>query len=301
MKQRSCRLWLFVALPISLFGVGPAVADSILVTSCPAVLDVPGGHYVLGGNLSCAGFQTQPAITISANDVRLDLDVFTLSGPGFGDGILVAPGVSRANIEGGGVTGFGVGIELGFNSSEARVSEMAVAQNAIGIHLQNSNENRIEGSTITGNRIIGVSLTASQNNRLQGNLITGNFFGCDLLDSSDNEISDNNISGNGATGVHVVAPGPTITAIGNRIRGNTLSGNGKIGVSIESFASGTMIEDNMANRNKEGIVLMGTGNTVKDNTALGNSISDLTDRNPNCDANIWEDNTFGTANQACIH
>ena len=51
-----------------------------------------------------------------------------------------------------------------------------------------------------------------------------------------------------------------------------------------------------------GIIVFGTHNTMRHNTALGNRNNfDLWDSNPNCFTSHWSHNTFGTASQPCIH
>src|SRR6266545_737630 len=116
-----------VGLTMVLLGAGAASgAPPIPVTTCPQNLTVAGGSYILTGNLSCVG----TALTISANDVKLSLNGFTLSGDGTGSGIEVGDFVAGARIREGTVVGFGNGIRLS-NATSVRVSNMVVTRNGM--------------------------------------------------------------------------------------------------------------------------------------------------------------------------
>jgi hypothetical protein len=69
---------------------GPAAAADIPV-NCGDTLSVPGGQYVLTGNLACPA---SPAVHITGNNVHFDLKGFTLSktGSATGTGIITAAG-----------------------------------------------------------------------------------------------------------------------------------------------------------------------------------------------------------------
>jgi parallel beta-helix repeat protein len=88
-------------------------------------------------------------------------------------------------------------------------------------------------------------------------------------------------------------------------------GNG-IGLQIGG-ANDNTVENNLVAQNADNGIVIRNGsmrNTVRNNTAVQNSLLpiagpnfgptfDLLDNNPNCDANVWLDNRFGTAFPAC--
>lgn len=76
--MRDCGLIqsIIVGLTIVVLAAGTiSGAPPIPVTTCPQNLNVAGGSYILTGNLICPG----TALTISANDVKLSLNGFTLT------------------------------------------------------------------------------------------------------------------------------------------------------------------------------------------------------------------------------
>ncbi len=93
-----------------------------------------------------------------------------------------------------------------------------------------------------------------------------------------------------------------------------------------NVGSNNVVVDNAANNNLGGIYVYGSNNQIFANTtnnnsagdgiwvlagALGNTLSgnkassnlpwDMEDDNPSCGTNIWLGDTFGAANQSCIH
>ena len=137
----------------------------------------------------------------------------------------------------------------------------------------------VSGSVVSGltadNNQVGIRAVLSDDSKLQSNT------------------ADNNIDGIEVFG-----------GTGNRVNANTTNNN-KAGSGIFLFHSttGTKVNGNTADNNQRGIAFQtgSTGNTIKGNTALGNSDDDLFDGNPGCDSNVWRGNDFGTANQSCIH
>lgn len=69
-------------------------------------------------------------------------------------------------------------------------------------------------------------------------------------------------------------------------------------------ANATALQGNNALHNgTHGIEVSSGSNshTFVANIAAGNVVFDLKDDNPNCANNVWQNNFFGTSNQACIN
>jgi hypothetical protein len=171
--MKRARLIVMALLALGALSVGahpqPASAvqgPPILVTSCPAILDVVGGHYILTGDLNCvntSGVINFAGVIIVAQDVHFNLNGFTISGDGTGVGIRVPYFSSGAHINGGTVTGFSTGIVV-------RGSLFGVEQSC-----------HVNGMTVTGNESLGIVLSFNTfGNIINGNTVLDN--GVDLYD-----------------------------------------------------------------------------------------------------------------------
>lgn len=95
------------------------------------------------------------------------------------------------------------------------------------------------------------------------------FFGI-IVESSEGDIAFNTMDGNGYDGLIVFGQR-------NHIRGNTALSNGEYGIRAR-----------------------GTGNLIERNRAQLNRRDDLFDEHTTCE-NLWQNNTFQSANLRCIH
>ena len=133
---------------------------------------------------------------------------------------------------------------------------------------------------------------------------------------TDTLIADNQVVGNGLDGIALF--GMTTR---NVVRNNSVVRNGFRGAvrgdGIRVFGFGNTIEANTAYQNAAGGVSVarrpptfgsfpatnpnGRGNTLRANTALGNGVFDLWDsnRNPDCDANVWTGNRGNLVSPPC--
>lgn len=146
-------------------------------------------------------------------------------------------------------------------------------------------------------------------------------------DGERNTILNNVVRNNGLDGIAVFADN-----FDHVIRGNTVSGNGffrqtaRRGSGIIVFNRSkriTVVGNTVTGNADNGITVRGpltiaggvpgaTDNVIRGNTAVGNVVLptiphrifgpafDLHDGNPDCDANEWFGNTYGTANQECV-
>jgi parallel beta-helix repeat protein len=288
-----------ILLAMALAGVlmaGHAQAQSTPVTSCGTILGAPGDYHLTGNLGPCSGH----GIEITANNVRLNLMGFTISGvspdlEGFCNtatpqhGIMVTGTASGVRITNGTVTRFVDGIV----ASNSQVTEMTAANNCFfGIHLSGSG-GLVETSLVTGNAIDGIAVAGATSSTVRSNRITDNGRYGILLSSgaNDNTIRDNDFTGNGVVtgegGAILVAFGDRTQILFNRATGNH---NGFI---VRS--SNNVVDGNNAGANTStGIAIdvqEGAGlNLIKNNTAVGNGFVDLIDANAGCGTNDWQPN-----------
>jgi len=244
-------------------------AGAAAITSCGALITTP-GTYVLANNLSCAG----TAITITADNVVLNLNGRTLTGTGTGSGVFAQGTVANPTLEGlrienGTVAGFDDGVFV-TEVPGARLTRMTARDNDIvGIEVMYSPGARVEGSTLTGNTR-GFYLYSCDGCRLTGNRVTDSeFFGLDLSGSTGARVEGNTWTGNGYDGIDLDG------AYGTRVGDNTITGNSRVGINVDSNS---------------------TGNRLEGNRASGN-IFDLADENHPACVNTWRGNKFVTDNE----
>lgn len=265
-------------------GATGAAADSKLTqATCPIVI-AESGDYRLETDLVCpAGVD---GIVILASNVRLRLDGHRIIGgelpptcnnsTGIRVGTLPGPMLSGIRVVGPStIEGFrnGFGAQ---NTVQSRVMSLTItvecASGSNGIRiLPPGGQWRIEENTVRGPADSTAGIGIGRN--VDGNVVVRNDVSntISLVGSSGNTIA-RNVANEG--GILVFG-----ASHDNEIHGNTAN-NGPFGLGLDIGA---------------------TGNDVTGNSAFGNSVFDLLDNNPACDSNRWEDNQFGTANQACIH
>jgi parallel beta-helix repeat protein len=236
-----------------------AAQAAIPVTQCGTTLIIPGGQYELVGNLNCA---VAPGVQIGASGISFDLKGFTITGPGFGAGIITAAGpwckaVTELSIFNGAVANFNAGIALcapyvaGGTPMYNAVSKMKLYRNADGIQVYNSNNNTIQVSEIFDNRGVGVRFSNAHDNRVVSNSIA------------------NNVSPNFSGGVYVPQSNR------NHFELNKLVRNGRFGFFIQNsdknvLYMNTVVETNVAGTPTTGIIVIGPnsqGNYLRGNTA----------------------------------
>ena len=175
----------------------------------PATLSRP-GRYKLSGNLRVpAGW----GIEVSANDVIIDLNGFTISATGTDAtvGVRATTGVDRTRVMNGTITGFSVYGILGLGVNFV-VQDMRAIGNSTAMQL--GTEGQVRNSTVANNTSIGIRCYRCL---IEGNIITGNVNGVFDSDAGGGVLLGNVIVGN--TGYGIVAPDPPLpkTGYGNNI------------------------------------------------------------------------------------
>jgi parallel beta-helix repeat protein len=187
------------------------VEPRMAITSLPYTISTSGSYYLVK-NLSHTGSGT--AITISANDVTLDLCGFELSGASSADGI--APG-GRSNviIKNGTIRGFN------FQINEANsVSKNLVIRNINGSGPFNRHISVKDKVTITDCVLDGgvYSIVAGAGCRIARNTCTG--AGMAVFVGKDSIIEDNVFTSNNSS----IQTGDNCVIIGNAINNHTSTG-----------------------------------------------------------------------------
>jgi parallel beta-helix repeat protein len=292
-------LAVLIELAVALVSVGPAMADPPTpITVCGAGVTISqSGHYALKAD--CTGI-VGVAITVTANDVHLNLDGHMISGQGPGSGIgIVVIGASRVHISGGTVQSFQSGIELD-DASASVVSGVTLTGNFAGVFAHSGSGNSIQSNTQTGG-FYGTYLAAESGDSIQGNTVSGNARGIDLDVGTGGTMVSGNITSANSSGIVVER-----SANGNVVSGNvsdnnvilTIGGLPFGGIGIDVFTNSNVVQSNEANGNAStGIVARfgATGNTFGSNTALGNAKVDLFDDNAPVGGtcpNTWMSDTF---------
>lgn len=177
------------------------------ISSLPFTISAPGSYYLTGPLES-----TNTGITVSANDVTIDLMGFTIGGaqntnhPGIH--VSGTNNVMRRNvvIRNGSITRFGIGVLIE-NTQGGRVHDVVIHQNrAEGIFLRSNDPGvcsdiTIEHCSVTENASFGIfarSETISRNCRghtIRNNQISGNYARGVILISSEGCVVDGNTFG----------------------------------------------------------------------------------------------------------
>jgi parallel beta-helix repeat protein len=261
----------------------------------------------------------EDAVIIDADDVLFDLNGHEIVGQG---GQVVphqSAGVFITNqtgvqVRNGTVRGFFHGIRVQQGSGNT-VNFMNVTNNegGNGIVLENSSDNRVANNTVTDNgRFSGISTfnsrffpAGSARNTIVDNVVTGNDFtattpGIGLENGAGHFVRGNTVTGNAGAGISVRLQTTGVSVTDSIIARNVVSGNGGHGIVLPVGANRNTIRDNRVTDNgADGVHIESQSNRIQRNTATGNAATDLVDTNADCDNNLWNANTFTTANPAC--
>jgi len=156
--------------------IGPSFSWAVAIDTLPYTI-TKSGSYTLGKDLAASATITVPnAITITANDVTLDLEGNTLSGPALDKtgqattGISVT-GTENVIIENGTVRGFGTGIATA--ATYGRIDTVEVEGFETQGILAAGNYGSVTGCTVLGNGNAGIfvegSMVSVTNNQVQTN------------------------------------------------------------------------------------------------------------------------------------
>lgn len=233
MKRRTWTLFLLALAALTTFALPAAAAQpTVRLIRHPTVIDRPGSYLVVRNLYSNDG---TPAITITADEVSLDLGGYRLAGPGDRVGVGVAVmGATDVRIRNGSLERFGIGVLL------------KEATNAIVENLQ------IDGLDSGGSPPdveIGVLALDTRGARIANNVISDTFLGIFVRGdgSVGNLIKDNVVTAGeqGELGICFnPAPGQTTGGPhGNLVTGNLVS-RFRRGLSLSTDSSGNVVRGN---------------------------------------------------------
>jgi hypothetical protein len=221
----------------------PGSTDSVRLPGTP-ISDVPfaitwPGHYYLTRDLALLG---GTAITVTASDVSIDLNGFTLWGPAAAPldehGIEASGGAQRITITNGTIRGWDKGIDLA-SAAESRIADVLLTKNKIGAYV--GAQSVIERCAAHGNGIgvyVGGALSAVRDCHIttsSGNGIQLTGTGPALVE--DSTIYSNNQLNSPATG------GISVGAGRATIRDNEFANNAQF--DVRGFGLNAVVIDNV--------------------------------------------------------
>jgi parallel beta-helix repeat protein len=278
MSERSAKVsrsWCLAGLLILVAMQGTAVWAATPISACNTMINQP-GDYILTKDLQCPG----NGVLVFASHVTLNLNGHNIEGkrPYGAVGITVMVASEVTILGPSTISNFVTGILfVGVDHSSVRMvtSSENVSQGFSfeNFHQRLSQVNTFENNTAAFNRRTGFDIAGGEQNTFENNTATFNQGAGFGIGNAKQNTFRANVSTGSRYGFYLT-PG----AHENRLEGNTARFNSVAGI----------------------ITLMdATGNVIRGNTARDNAL-DLDEENTNCD-NVWEDNSFGTANKPCIH
>jgi parallel beta-helix repeat protein len=298
--------------------------DGIVIGANNITLDL-NGHTLTGtaasGNQGGVVLIGRTGVTVKNGTVRA-FDVGVVIEGGSGNTVEGVNAIGNISFETGNLNRGGDGIAI-LSSSNNRVRFNNTVNNGpysgIGIYTEvDAAHPRSTFGVSTGNVVEGNVVEGNIQGRLPNNVVNNDNIGIRLEPgNTGNLILNNRVQNNGLDGITLFARNTFTTVRGNIVSRNGFyrqtarRGNG-IGLQIGG-ANDNLVENNISQGNADNGISVRNGslrNTVRNNTAVGNVVLppasmnfgptfDLLDNNPNCDANVWLNNRYGTAFPAC--
>jgi parallel beta-helix repeat protein len=166
------------------------------------------GSYRLSGNLVVSAGAN--AINITVSNVTLDLNGFTISGPGSSAISGASTPISAVSVRNKTISGLNSGVDLG-NCTGCSIQQMIIENGPNGINVGPGA--RVSSNLITGvtqGFVLGNGIVAGVNSTIVGNTVTASTFGIQAASSST--VSGNTVSNSYSVAINV---GIYSTASGN--------------------------------------------------------------------------------------
>lgn len=268
-----------------------------VINSCGTTIRQP-GQYILVADLRCSGVD---GIVIEADDVSLELNGHNITGLGGNYGIQVKD-AKRVNILGPStISGFPKAVSIS-GVRDATISMVTATGNDYGFVVEQGRQSYLSTfeNNVATNNTAGFWIENGAVIFFRGNTASGNTLGfvteADSGGGDYGNVFENNTATNNREGFE-------INGDGNFFRANTSMNNHDDGFILRPGAHGNLLEENTANENEHvGIYARNgaTHNVIRGNGAHNNFFYDLYEAAESC-VNDWENNSFGRANESCIH
>jgi parallel beta-helix repeat protein len=256
----------------ALVWTGLPAFSATAITTCPYTITKSGTYHVTQ-DLSCpAG-----GIVISANNVDLFLNGHVIDGTGLALGEIGIDNESGANNH---IYGSAMHGPCDGDDDKGKTSATQGTIQNFGLGIRNDFNSAIITGILFTNNGLGIRI-GGFNNSVLGNKVLGNQGNGIQLRLADNAVIKDNVIDNNE-GVGIIAESSNV----NVIQSNQVDHNGSSGIVLSVNSNDNVIQKNTVQTNG------------KQSTPPG---FDLEDDNPSCDNNTWKNNTFGSANQTCIH
>jgi parallel beta-helix repeat protein len=231
---------------------------------------------VLDSDLTCPA----EGIVIGADNITLDLNGHTLTGPGLTctvcgpfDSVPDGVRVERRN---------GVTIKNGY-----------IAGFVFGIRLVDADSNVVDQVVTTNSTFNGISLFADSDNNLVTHCTSSDngAFGVIINSGSDGNLVEHCLLAGNSTGLFVGGGGGGAPSFGNRVEHNGVRNNSSLGIHVRN-ADANVLEYNVVETNDSGIVISegADRNLARQNIVNDNSRSGLLLPAPSTDFPEPEDN-----------
>jgi len=197
--------------------------------------------YTLQNNITNLAAWT--CITVNANNVVIDCNGYTLTGP-------LTGGYPPTNTGGIYVSG----------RTNVTVKNCIITKYGAGIYLNSGGQHTLTNNILYSN-FIGINAYMSSNNVLTQNKAYNNTqAGIIVAAGSNNVLTQNNVYSNTANGI-----GITQSSIGNTLTSNTVNNNGQFGLTVQMSSQATTIDNTVCGNTMNDIYVDSPGSTG-DNT-----------------------------------
>lgn len=266
--------------------VGAVMAPSPALAVVPACGSTINVNTTLTGNMTCPG----NGLNIGAPNVTLDLNGFSITGPGpdvrpAPDQIYAGVRVNRSGavVKNGRIEAFTIAVTTTSAGDNVEVTGLTLRNNGQGYLTQSGAPGGLapfsDNTWFHHNTIIASTSSAiviqGNGHRVESNNILGNRFGVSIQGSSVT-FRANTVDGNQSTGVNV---GGNVLGDHNVVTGNTITSNAGNGVNIggpstTKVLQGNRIEDNRIALNGSPASSFGSVNVFASNGAVvsGNQV-----------------------------
>jgi hypothetical protein len=225
--------------------LGGAASVQILIRQTDLPLTITGpGSYLVAENL----FAAETAITVSAEKVTIDLNGFTLTGPGSGSSAL---GICLTNadwstVRNGAVREFETGIEV-LSAVGCLIEQVLAAENGTGVSVVASNHCTVRDSRSLRNGT-GIGVAVGVGNRVERCQVSDSAapgIGLRVDECSGTLVLQNVLVANDSRGIQIDTSSTSTLVEGNRLLAHSSVG----AVALQNGAPGTIALGNVASGN----------------------------------------------------